>query len=345
MEKRVVLGMSGGVDSSVAAYLLQKDGYEVIGANLVLDQAISHCTVQNESDARNVAQMLGIAYFSIDVSALFQERIIAYFKNEYSKGRTPNPCALCNREIKFKVLFEKANQLRAQHVATGHYAQTIRKNNVYYLMRSEDDNKDQSYFLSRLHRSALPHLIFPLGSFRKHEVIEIAKSAGLPLHEKDESQEICFVPKNDYRSFLADRFPELQKPGSIRNVNGEVIGTHDGIFLYTIGQRRGIEVPSSKPLYVLSIDPSENSITVGEEYEALQRGFRASSLNWLVAEEQIPETCSAKIRSQHTPAKVHLTVDGAFLSVAFEEPQMAITPGQLAAFYDGNVVLGSGWIE
>jgi tRNA-specific 2-thiouridylase len=296
-------------------------------------------------DAQTISKMLGIAYFSIDSSYLFDEKIIAYFKNEYSQGRTPNPCAVCNRWIKFNMLFEKANQLRTPYVATGHYAQVIKKDNAYYLMRARDTNKDQSYFLARLQRSSLAHILFPLGTFMKHEVIEIAGEAGFPIYEKDESQEICFVKDNNYRSFLIERFPELQKPGKILNIQGQVMGEHEGIFLYTVGQRRGIHVQSTKPLYVLSIDPANNSITVGEEFQAHRSSLRAHSINWLVEAGRIPETCTVKIRSQHEAAKAQLSMDASYVSIEFEKPQAAITPGQLAVFYDGNTVLGSGWIE
>lgn len=345
MNRRVVLGMSGGVDSSVAAYLLQKDGFEVIGTTLLIKQACAHCTRQNEKDARNVARMLGIAHFSIDISLPFEEKVISYFEKEYARGRTPNPCAVCNREVKFNILFEKANQLKAHHVATGHYARILRSDSKYYLARSEDPHKDQSYFLSRLHPRWLEHLSFPLGTFKKQNVIDIAKKVGLPVHEKDESQEICFIPENDYRSFLMGRLPELQRPGAILTTKGEVIGEHEGIMLYTIGQRRGIPVQSTKALYVVSINPSENSITVGEEPEVMKKRFRARSLNWLAPEEKIRQTCEVKIRSQHAAAKARLVLDASYISIEFEEPQFAVTPGQLAVCYDGDIVLGSGWIE
>jgi tRNA-specific 2-thiouridylase len=345
MDMRVVLGMSGGLDSSVAAYLLQKDGYEVIGATFTIKQASVRCTRQNEIDARQIATMLRIAHFSLDVSSLFENKVITCFTEEYRKGRTPNPCAVCNPEVKFRILLEKARQLNARSIATGHYARIVQRESTFSLARGVDRDKDQSYFLARLPVNMLKTIIFPLGTFRKQEALAIAKAADIPLCDREESQEICFVPDNDYRSFLIARMPELQNPGDILTMQGDKIGTHNGIFLYTVGQRRGIQVNSKKALYVIAINAAKNSIVVGGESDAFRNHFRAHTLNWLVREEQIPETCLVKIRSQHEPAPARLKMDNKEAIVEFEKPQMAVTPGQLAVFYDNDIVVGSGWIE
>ncbi len=345
MKKRIVLGMSGGVDSSVAAYLLQKDGYEVIGITLLLQQARSHCTADNEKNARSVAKLLGIAHSCIDISPLFEQKVISYFMDEYMSGRTPNPCAVCNRQVKFKVLFDKALQLKTDMVATGHFARIIRQHNHSVLAAGKDTAKDQSYFLAQLPREWLAHIAFPLSTLYKNEVIEIARSAGIPVQGEAESQELCFVRDGDYRSFLLGRSGGLQTPGPILNREGHVIGEHKGILHYTIGQRRGLGLKGSKPSYVISIDPAHNAITVGEEKDVRQRTFRASPVNWLVSREHIPDECFAKIRSQHTAAKARLTIEGDSVSVTFSEPQTAITPGQLVVFYAQNIVLGSAWIQ
>ncbi len=344
MKKRVVLGMSGGLDSSVSAYLLQNEGFDVIGITLRFSEASKCCSEDDVCDARKVAQNLGIEHYTIDVTELFSEQVINYFIKEYSKGRTPNPCAVCNREVKFKTLFTKADELNAQFIATGHYSRIQHKDNHYYLLKGKDRTKDQSYFLSRLKQEFLGKILFPVGEYNKEQVSKIAKQSNLPFFKKEESQEVCFIKGNDYRTFLSEKMPELMKPGGIINTEGTVIGEHKGIFFYTIGQRKGIQVNINKPLYVISINPEKNRITVGEEKDVYKREFLAERMNWLVPPSEIHDEVLVKIRSQHQPSEAVIDVREEDVLVNFSEPQMSITPGQLAVFYKNDTVLGSGWI-
>ncbi|TES92914.1 MAG: tRNA 2-thiouridine(34) synthase MnmA [Candidatus Cloacimonadota bacterium] len=344
MKKRVVLGMSGGLDSSVAAYLLQKDGFKVIGITLRFSDASRCCSEEDACDARKVAQKLGIEHYTIDVTKSFSKEVIDYFIQEYKRGRTPNPCAVCNRKVKFKTLLQKAEELDAIFVATGHYARIQNKNNQYYLLKGKNSRKDQSYFLAKLKREWLEKIIFPVGEYDKKEVLKTAKRSNLPFYKKEESQEVCFIQGNDYRKFMIEKIPELQKPGNILDTEGSILGEHKGIFFYTIGQRKGIQVNINRPLYVISINPEENTITVGEEKNVYKRKFFAENSNWLIPAEKILSEVFVKIRSQHEPveAKIEIKKDRVF--VEFRKPQMAITPGQLSVFYKDDIVLGSGWI-
>ena len=345
MKNRVVLGMSGGLDSSVSAYLLQKEGFELIGITLRFSEASKCCSELDVCDARKVAQKLGIEHYTIDVTEVFSKEVINYFIKEYSEGRTPNPCAVCNRRVKFKTLFKKADDLNAQFIATGHYARIQQSNNQYYLLKGKDSIKDQSYFLARLKKEWLAKLLFPLGEYTKKEVSEIAKKSKLPFFKKDESQEVCFIKGNDYRNFLIEKMPELMNPGDIITGDGNIIGKHKGIFYYTIGQRKGIQVNINKPLYVISINPKKNTITVGEEKDVYKKELSTEHTNWLTPEGEIPEEVFVKIRSQHQPKEADIEIRGTEVFVKFAEPQISITPGQLAVFYKSDTVLGSGWIR
>ena len=345
MKKRVVLGMSGGLDSSVSAYLLQNEGFEVIGITLRFSEASKCCSELDVCDARKVAQKLGIEHYTIDVTGLFEEAVIDYFIKEYREGRTPNPCAVCNRRVKFKTLFKKADELNAQFIVTGHYARIQNKDNHYYLLKGKDSKKDQSYFLSRLKKEWLDRILFPIGKYDKKEVSKIAKKSKLPFFKKKESQEVCFIKGNDYRNFLIKKMPELMKPGNIINTEGIFIGEHKGIFYYTIGQRKGIQVNINKPLYVISINPKKNTITVGEEKDVYKKELSTEHTNWLAPTAEISKKVFVKIRSQHQPKEAEINVRATEVFVKFAEPQMAITPGQLAVFYKSDTVLGSGWIS
>ncbi len=345
MKKRVILGMSGGLDSSVSAHLLKKQGYEVIGITLRFSEASKCCSENDVCDARKVAQNLGIEHYTIDVTDLFSEQVINYFIKEYSQGKTPNPCAVCNREVKFKILLGKADNLNAQFIATGHYSRIQHEGSNSHLMKGRDKKKDQSYFLTRLRNEWLDKILFPVGEYSKKEVSKIAKQSNLPFFKKEESQEVCFIKGNDYRTFLSEKMPELMKSGSIINTEGTVIGEHKGIFFYTIGQRKGIQVNINKPLYVISINPEKNRITVGDEKDVYKREFLAKRMNWLVPPSEIPDEVFVKIRSQHQPSEAVIDVREEHVLVNFGEPQMAITPGQLAVFYKNDTVLGSGWIN
>ncbi|TET22995.1 MAG: tRNA 2-thiouridine(34) synthase MnmA, partial [Candidatus Cloacimonadota bacterium] len=283
-------------------------------------------------------------HYTIDVTELFHSKVIDYFVDDYKNGRTPNPCVVCNRKVKFKTLFDKAQELSAGFVATGHYAQIQKKNADYVLMKGKESKKDQSYFLAQLKQDWLKTVLFPVGMYTKKEVTKIAQQSQLPFYQKEESQEVCFIGGNDYRTFLLDKLPGLGKPGSIIDMHERIIGKHKGIFYYTIGQRKGIQVNSNIPLFVTAINTEENTITVGKEIHAYKNECNVEKLNWFVDPGKIPQNVFAKIRSQHNPVEANIEIHDARVIAQFFEPQMAITPGQLAVFYNDNIVLGSGWI-
>lgn len=353
---RVVLAMSGGVDSSVAAYLLKKQGYEVIGlfmrtgvhghANAAgSHNAPSHkkgcCSALDAGDARRVADRLDIPFYALDFEEDFA-RIMDYFVEEYAVGRTPNPCVVCNTWLKFGKLWSYGKQLQADYVATGHYAQMTNEQ----LHRGADPAKDQSYVLFGLRRSLLPHLLFPIGGYRKDEVRALAREAGLGIAEKPDSVEICFVPDNDHAAFIKRRRPELATAGNIVDRSGNVLAPHDGIENFTIGQRKGLGFGSAGRRYVLEIVPESHDVVIGDKEELLAPGLVASRINWLIDPPTQPLVCQAKIRYRHTAAPACVTATGeGGARVEFEEPQSAITPGQAVVFYEGNRVLGGGWIE
>jgi tRNA-specific 2-thiouridylase len=348
--------MSGGVDSSVAAYLLKKHGYEVIGlfmrtgAHGREDDAPSHkkgcCSALDAGDARRVADRLDIPFYALDFENDF-ERIIDYFADEYLAGRTPNPCVVCNNWLKFGKLWSYGKQLEADFIATGHYAQMVSRNGEAQLHRAVDPDKDQSYVLYGLRRSILPRLLFPIGGYRKEEVRALAREAGLGVHDKPDSVEICFVPDGDHASLIRRRRPELVTAGHILDTSGNVLAEHDGIENFTIGQRKGLGFAAGERRYVLRIVPEHNEVIVGERDELLAPGLLAAQVNWLLDEPPAgPLPCTAKIRYRHAgaPAVVTATPNGT-AQVVFAELQSAITPGQAVVFYDESRVLGGGWIE
>jgi tRNA-uridine 2-sulfurtransferase len=355
MPGRVVLAMSGGVDSSVAAYLLKKQGYEVIGLFMRTgvhgpeDDTPSHkkgcCSAVDAGDARRVADRLDIPFYALDFEGDFA-RIMDYFVDEYALGRTPNPCVVCNTWLKFGKLWSYGKQLEADYVATGHYAQMATDSGEPSLLRGVDPGKDQTYVLFGLRRSLLPHLLFPIGGLRKDEVRAVAREANLGVAEKPDSVEICFVPDNDHAGFIKKRRPELATAGNIVDRTGHVLAAHDGIENFTIGQRRGLGFGSSSRRYVLDIVPETNNVVIGDKEELLAPALRAERVNWLIDPPTAPLTCLAKIRYRHTPAPAQVVAgpDGS-ARVNFVEPQSAITPGQAVVFYDDNRVLGGGWIE
>jgi tRNA-specific 2-thiouridylase len=355
MAERVVLAMSGGVDSSVAAYLLKAQGYEVIGLFMRTgahggDDAPSHkkgcCGALDAGDARRVADRLNIPFYALDFEDDFG-RIIDYFADEYLAGRTPNPCVVCNTWLKFGKLWSYGKQLGAAYVATGHYARVVRRGPEVELHRGADPAKDQSYVLCGLRRSLLPRLLFPVGGHRKEEVRAMARAAGLAVHDKPDSVEICFVPDGDHAAVVRGRRPGRSAPGEVVDAAGNVLGGHDGIERFTVGQRKGLGIAAGERRYVLRLVPSDNRVVLGGREELLAPGLVASRVNWLLeAPPAGPLACQVKIRYRHTaaPARVTALADcGA--RVAFAEPQSAVTPGQAVAFYDGPRVLGGGWIE
>ncbi len=355
-KNRVVVAMSGGVDSSVAALLLKEAGYDVTGIMLKLwdapaDEPRRHascCSVEDATDARRVADQLGIPFYLINSKARFQAEVIDKFVEEYLKGRTPNPCAMCNDKVKFDYLFSKAFDLGAYYIATGHYArkQWDEAAGNWQLLTGLDDRKDQSYFLFSLGQEQLEHTLFPIGAMTKAEVRAVAKAKGLKTSEKPESQEICFVPSNDHGAFIERHRPHAVGPkGNILSETGEVIGRHEGIHRYTVGQRRGTQVSLGERAYVKSIDAQTHSITMGPDSALFQRALTANAVRWV---RPVPDGSEilARIRYRHSgaPATLHFEASGR-VRVDFKEPQRAISPGQAVVFYRGNEVLGGGWID
>lgn len=353
---RVVLAMSGGVDSSVAAYLLKQQGYEVLGlfmrtgAHGHEDGRAEHkkgcCSAIDAGDARRVADLLDIPFYALDFEKDF-ERIIDYFADEYLAGRTPNPCVVCNNWLKFGKLWSFGKQLQADFIATGHYAQILHREGSHELHRGVDEEKDQSYVLHGIRRSILPHLLFPIGALPKAEVRSIARQAGLSVHDKPDSVEICFVPDGNHGELIRRLRPDKNTAGSIMDAEGTVLATHPGIENFTIGQRKGLGFAAGERRYVLQILPEQHAVVVGERDDLLAEGLIASSVNWLTeTAPEVPISCAAKIRYRHraAPAQVVALPDGG-ARVTFLHPQSAVTPGQAVVFYEGSRVLGGGWIE
>jgi tRNA-specific 2-thiouridylase len=355
MAERVVLAMSGGVDSSVAAYLLKKQGYDVIGLFMRTgahgrEDEHTHkkgcCSALDAGDARRVADRLGIPFYALDFEQDF-ERIIDYFADEYLAGRTPNPCVVCNNWLKFGKLWSYGKQLQADFIATGHYAQIRTVAGQSELCRAADDDKDQSYVLFGLRRSILCRLLFPIGSYRKEQVRSIAREAQLGIADKPDSVEICFVPDDDHAGFIRRRRPGLSTAGNIVDTIGHRVANHDGYERFTTGQRKGLGFAAGERRYVLRIVPERNEVVVGRREELYSPGLLASRVNWLIDPAPAdPLSCTAKIRYRHNavPATVVPLSDGG-ARVEFTLPQSAVTPGQAVVFYDGGRVLGGGWID
>jgi len=339
--------MSGGVDSSVAAMLLKNEGYDVSGVTMCFgivgeDDCVRCCGPTAVDDAKRVCNRLKIPHYAFDYAEELEEKVIAKFVSEYKKGRTPNPCVDCNRYLKFGSLLEKAKVLGFDFLATGHYAAIERNEAGYCLRRPKDRKKDQTYFLYAIPYEGLGHILFPLASLTKDEVREIAKKASLPVAEKQESQDICFVTQKNYQEFLSERLQGL-KPGSIVDMEGNILGTHRGIIFHTIGQRGGLGISHTTPLYVVSIDPDENRIVVGEKKDLKAKGLLAGDVNMLV--EPWPRQVYAKIRYRKKEAPCDVMAENDRLRVLFVEEQEAITPGQAVVFYENDRVLGGGVIE
>ena len=352
---RVLAGMSGGVDSSAAAALLLEQGYEVIGVTLKLwpQDCASRaedkcCGPQAVMDARSVCHKLGIPYYLIDEAAEFQKQVIQYFADEYKAGRTPNPCVMCNQKLKFGTLISRAQQLGADLIATGHFARTERRADGRVLLkRGRDPRKDQSYFLFSLRQDQLARALFPLGEMTKTDTREVARECELRTADKEESMEICFVPDRDYGGFLEKSKLVDRHRGEIVNREGRVLGWHDGIEFYTIGQRKGLGISTPKPVYVLELDPVLNRVVVGDDTDLDRSELTVERCNWIPYDEPPgPVEVSAKIRYNHpgTPATV-TPLPGGRASVRLHVPQRAITPGQACVFYQDDLVVGGGWIQ
>ena len=345
---KIAVAMSGGVDSSVTAALLKKEGHLVIGITmLVVPEDEARGTLASET-ASQVAEALGIKHHVIDLRAIFADQIISKFCEQYSLGRTPNPCVQCNKYIKFGVLYEKARELGAEMLTTGHYARIEKRaaDGRLLLLKGIDQRRDQSYFLYRLTQEQLSHTFFPLGNLTKNSVKEIAAGMKLPV-ASSESREICFIPDNNYSRFLRKYSSSSIKPGVIKDLRGNALGEHRGIINYTIGQRKRLGIAAKQPLYVVAIDSESNTVVVGEKKDIYSQECIITDVNW-TATSGISGVMQvhAKIRYLHPEAEAVLTPEGrGKVRIKFSQPQMAITSGQSAVFYDGDVVLGGGIIE
>ena len=344
---RVIVAVSGGVDSAIAAHILKNKGYETIGLTLKLYPSFYNPDIDTQiEDAKNICKTLGIEHIIIDLEESFQQNIINYFRDEYLRGWTPNPCILCNRIIKFETLLKVSKGIGADYIATGHYANIEKDKNIdiFYLKRSLNRRRDQSYFLYRLNQKILSKTLFPLGPLNKKEVRMMAKKQKIHVHGKKDSSEICFIGDKDYRTFFR-RIEGLNKRGRILYKDGTILGYHNGLFEYTIGQRRGLGISHPTPLYVLELDSKENNVIVGERDDLQHKVLIAENLNWIYKKAEIGRKYFVKIRSIHSPALAEIVeIDDTHVKLIFDEPQWAITAGQSVVLYDSDNVLGGGII-
>lgn len=357
MNKKVMVGMSGGVDSSVAAALLKKEGYEVIGVTLQIwpdDLPGPHpeggcCSLSAVEDARMVAFQLDIPYYVLNFQDIFEKNVIDYFVEEYTKGRTPNPCIACNRYVKFDAMLKKAVSMGIDYIATGHYAKVEYDSSAgrYLLKKSVTDKKDQTYVLYNMKQYQLERTLFPIGNYNKETVRKIAEELGFVVADKPDSQEICFVTDNDYAGFISSKLNKPAEPGYFVDTEGNILGKHKGIYNYTVGQRKGLGLSFGKPMYVVKIDAKNNTVVLGESGKEYSEGLIASDLNWIAFEKlESPRKAMAKIRYSAKECEALLVPMGDDkVKVEFSYPQRAVTPGQSVVFYDGDVVLGGGTIE
>ena len=352
---RVIVAMSGGVDSSVAALLLKRQGYEVIGVTMRLwtverddlpPSSKRCCSVEDVEDARRVCQIIGVPHYFLNFEREFQQHVVDYFCQEYDRGRTPHPCLACNDKIKFDFLLRRAMFVDADYIATGHYARISPNGTRLKLLKSADGKKDQSYVLFTLTQAELGRLLLPLGDLPKERIRQLAAEAGLPVADKPDSQEICFIPDGDYRTFVAER--HKPRPGKLVDTSGTVLGQHPGIHFFTVGQRRGLGLNGNTgtPRYVVRIDAETNKVVLGREEKLYRSVFWASGVSYTAGEPpEGPIEVNAKIRYKASESAATVVPHVGWAEVRFEEPQRAVTPGQAVVFYDGEEVLGGGMIE
>lgn len=367
MSKTVAVAMSGGVDSSVVAGLLHRAGENVVGMTMQLwnqrrlPELVPEgptgrcCSLDDVYDARHVAQHLGIPYYVVNFEDRFEQQVVKPFINEYLAGRTPIPCTLCNNFIKFDQFLEMAESAGASEIATGHYAQITHNDSTgrWEMRNSVDRTKDQTYFLFGLTQEQLSRTRFPLGGMEKTQVRELARELGIPTAAKPDSQEICFVPNGDYAAFIDGYFKEQGLPaadlrGEIVTVNGKTVGEHSGVHHFTVGQRRGLGVAVGEPLYVISTEPETRRVVIGPGEELLRKSMGVGDINWIsIAAPHEPVKAQVKIRNKHSAAQATIfpESDPANARIEFDDPQRAVTPGQAAVFYSGDLVLGGGWIQ
>ena len=359
MKKKVMIGMSGGVDSSVAAYLLKEQGYDVIGVTMKLWQDDEEyeliendggcCSLEAVEDARSVAQKLGIPFYVLNFKEVFKEKVIDNLIDEYINGRTPNPCIACNKHIKFDDLYRRARQIGCDYVATGHYARIEKDEETgrYLLTKSVTDKKDQTYALYNLTQDQLEHTLLPIGEFEKEKVREMAKELGLVVHNKPDSQEICFVKDNDYANYVKRHSNTSIKEGNFVDTKGNVLGRHKGIVNYTIGQRKGLGIAFGKPMFVIDIKAKNNTVILGDNSDLFQYNLIAKDVNFISIEDiKEPIRVKAKVRYAAKPADATVyKVAEDKIKIVFDEAQRAITKGQSVVMYDGDKVVGGGIIE
>ena len=358
MKKRVMIGMSGGVDSSVAAYLLKEQGYDVIGVTMKLwqdddDELIENeggcCSLAAVEDARRVADRIGIPFYVLNFSDVFKQKVIEPFIDEYLNGRTPNPCIACNKHIKFDDFFNKARQIGCDYVATGHYAKIEKdeKTGRYLLKKSVTDKKDQTYALYNLTQEQLEHTLLPIGDYEKERVREIAKEIGLDVHNKKDSEEICFISDNNHGKYISEAMPGKVKQGNFVDKDGNILGKHKGIVYYTIGQRKGLGLAMGRPVFVTDINPLTNEVVVGAEEDIFKTDLICKDINF-IAFDNLDKSLElkAKIRYSAKPATATITpLENGKVRVSFKEKQRAITKGQSVVFYLDDLVVGGGIIE
>ena len=352
MGKRVVVAMSGGVDSSVAAALLQEQGYEVIGLTMhhwdaaSADNQSESCSNSAVAKAKSIAEQLDIPFHAVNLEVDFRQQVIVPFCQEYFSGKTPNPCIVCNKKIKFGLLLDKALELGADYLATGHYVSLAEQGGHTLIRKGIDGKKDQSYFLFSLTQQQLCRCIFPLGKYNKQQVREQASRFGLQIADKDESQDICFIPDGDYVGFLENQEGSGKSGGEIVHISGRVLGSHRGVYRYTIGQRKGLGIGWTEPLYVVGINTEKKRVIVAEKEHLNRADMVVKQCSWSIAPPAGSFSTTCQIRYRHTAVDAVVeTLSETEVKVTFTQPQSGITPGQAAVFYQGDLVIGGGWIQ